>query len=996
MRNMMEKKNNRKTLSPAILAHGLAVLCLGVASLAYGSTPSTSFPAKRDTLKGAPTDSVADKYDKWKHESEVRRLHLTMNGSDTLAMNSLDTLDMSTLRHSPYLSLQQWLKGQSAGLYVQEPSGEPGTMQSMLLRGVSAPLFSKTSIFESQPAVFINGVPVAEDRFYSSVIQTNDVNPLGTVTNLLAGVDLNNIVSLEVIKDPLKLALLGPLAANGAIWIVTKDGYYGGKHVSVEAGITIAAPTGKVRMTNAADERAFRAGFYPTLGKGELDAYLPAYLRNQSDPYFFGSPGWADDYYKNIAPQFNINASIGGGQRTANYLFTVGTTTSAGVADDTKYNKYNVSFYLNILPFTGCTVSTVLQAAKAGRSRNMTLRDRYAEVEYLPSLSTPIAPTAGAYGLYRSYADETIDDNDNVALNGSLLLDYVYHGLHANVGLKFDYETNVRHVFWPSYMMEDVNYVSDYSAYNRRLIGETGLGYDFTLGDFHSLSVNWKGTLQEDRYHYNYGRGYDGDDDKKPTTNGGNYIQYRFLDQEVMHLLSSAFSIDYKYSDWFNVGLLFRYDGTSAVQSDDRWLFTPAASLGLNLKNLLLKRVDVLSALNLRASWARMGRLLSTDRFSLGTQYTSDNIGWNPSFIVGSYNGLASISRPYNSGWIGYGIGWPYSEKTEIGLDGALWNNRLRWNVALYSDKEKDLMLQLPVVRELGYSCQYRQGMEITNRGVELSLSGTLISGLKGWDWEVGGNFAYNKNELSALPDGLTEVEVNNRLLKVGEPVDCFYLLQNDGIYTDASQIPQADGKLLSVNGVPFGVNDPKWKDVNGDNRITDADKVMTGNSLPQFTGGFNTRLSYKNFDLSAFFYFALGHEAVNYRAYQQYDFATLDNANTLDAVKEIFFWQNGNLPLDYPRYNALSKVHPYRADQDLFLESLSYLKLRSVTLGYTFPVGKGEKRSDLHLYVSGNNLFTVSGFSGDDPELVDFDGYYRGYGMGIPRSVTLGVQYKF
>ncbi len=933
-------------------------------------------------------DSIGSGHDKWKYSREIRRLHLPMNVSDTL--------DASALRRSPYVSLQQLLKGESAGLYVQEPSGEPGTLQSMLLRGTSVPLLNKWSVLESHPAVYINGVPVAENRRYSSTIQTNDINPLGTATNLLAGIDANSIVLLEVIKDPLKLAQLGPLAANGAIWIVTKDGYYGGKNISLEAGITMATPINKVSMTNAAGERAFRQGFYPTLTKEEFQAQLPAYLGNQTDAYFFGTPDWADEYYSSVVPQYNINASIGGGQRTANYLFTVGTTTNAGVADETKYNKYNIGFYLNILPFSGCTVSTALQATKASRQRNMTLRDRYAEIEYLPVLTTPIAPTAEAYGKYRDYADETIDNNDNVSLNGSLLLDYMYRGFRVNAGLKFDYQTDVRHVFWPSYMMESVNYVSDYSAYNRRVMGEAGASYDFQLGDAHRFNIQWKGTLQEDRYHYNYGRGYNGDDDKKPTTNGGNYTQYRFLDQEVMHLLSSAYSLDYKFADWLNVGLLFRHDGTSAVQAHHRWLFTPAASLNVNLKNLLLKRFEAWTSLNFRTSWSRMGRILATDRFAVGPQYTSDNISWSPSFIIGSYNGFASLSRPYNSGWIDYDFGWPYTEKLEVALDGALWNNRLNWQLALYSNQDKDMVLQLPVARELGYTYEYKQGMEIRNRGVEFALSGKILSNLNGWDWELGGNVAYNQNELMALPDGMKQVEVNGRLLKVGERVDGFYLLNNQGIYTDAAQVPQKNGVPLSVNGVPFGANDPKWQDVNGDNCITDADKLMIGNSTPDLTGGFHTSVAYKGFDLKASFYYALGHEALNYRAYQQYDFATLDKVQTLDAVKEIFFWQNGNVPMDYPRYNVMNKVNPYRADQSLYLESLDFLKLRSVTLGYTFPTKKGQKKKDVYLYVSGNNLFTLSNFSGDDPELVDFDGYYRGYGMSLPRSVTVGVQCKF
>ena len=319
--------------------------------------------------------------------------------------------------------------------------------------------------------------------------------------------------------------------------------------------------------------------------------------------------------------------------------------------------------------------------------------------------------------------------------------------------------------------------------------------------------------------------------------------------------------------------------------------------------------------------------------------------------------------------------------------------DRLTLDFAFYSNRDKDLLVKVPVAHEFGYTGQYKQGMEITNRGVELSLTGKLIEQPgDGWQWSVGANFAFNHNELSALPGGLQQTEVDGRLLRVGEAVDRFYVLQNDGIYQSDAEVPVKDGKKMTVNGVEMKAGDPKWVDRNGDNKITDEDKVLKGHSLPKYTGGFSTQLKFKRFDLGASFFFAAGQSAINYRAYQQYDFTTLHKGDNLAGVKEIFFWQSGNVPMDYPRYNALSEVHPYRADQDLYLEKVSYLKLRSVSLGYSVPTPK----HDVYVYVSGNNLFTVSKFSGDDPELVDFDGYYRGYGMGIPRSVTLGVRCSF
>ena len=128
----------------------------------------------------------------------------------------------------------------------------------------------------------------------------------------------------------------------------------------------------------------------------------------------------------------------------------------------------------------------------------------------------------------------------------------------------------------------------------------------------------------------------------------------------------------------------------------------------------------------------------------------------------------------------------------------------------------------------------------------------------------------------------------------------------------------------MTVNGVELKAGDPKWGDRNGDNKITDEDKVLKGHSLPKYTGGFSTQLKFKRFDLGASFFFAAGQSAMNYRAYQQYDFTTLDKGDNLAGVKEIFFWQSGNVPMDYPRYNVLSGVHPYRADQDLYLEKVS------------------------------------------------------------------------
>lgn len=144
-----------------------------------------------------------------------------------------DTVDIRMLQRSQFLSIQQLLKGNVAGVYVQENNGEPGTIQSMLVRGLSSPVFSNKDVSGVQPTVYLNGVPLMLENSYVYDIKQFDINPIGAAANMLAGLDISSIESIEIIKDPLQLAKLGPLAANGAIWITTKDGYYGGENVSI-------------------------------------------------------------------------------------------------------------------------------------------------------------------------------------------------------------------------------------------------------------------------------------------------------------------------------------------------------------------------------------------------------------------------------------------------------------------------------------------------------------------------------------------------------------------------------------------------------------------------------------------------------------------------------------------------------------------------------------------------------------------------------------------
>ena len=259
-----------------------------------------------------------------------------------------DTLDLWNLSRSPYISVQQYLKGSVPGVYVQETTGEPGSMQNMLFRGVSTPIFSKGDVASTQPVVFLNGIPLLMNDAFVYNVKSTEVNPIGTATNILSGLNLDNVASFEVVKDAAQLAKLGPLAANGAILINLKDGFYGGKNMFIRANGGVAIPPSNVKMTNAANEHAFRMQFaYYCATGAQRAAYLekmPAWMKDVRDMNFFGEPDWADDYYS-MSPLYNFSASMGSGGSSANYIFMMGYTGNNGVADETSFDKV----YQNLL-----------------------------------------------------------------------------------------------------------------------------------------------------------------------------------------------------------------------------------------------------------------------------------------------------------------------------------------------------------------------------------------------------------------------------------------------------------------------------------------------------------------------------------------------------------------------------------------------------------------------------------------------------------------------
>ena len=916
----------------------------------------------------------------------------------------------------PYTSLQEMMKGNIAGMYVQEPSGEPGSQMSMFIRGTALPYTGHKDIYDAQPTVILDGVPLIMDHPFAFDIQQYDFNRIGPATNILSSLDPNNIASIEVLKDFADAAIYGPRAANGGVIVIkTKAPVIGGRKISFNTWFGFEQKP-HIYTTNGRYENTFRQPFYDRYGGLDELLTYPLYLRDSTNEAYYGPSDWTDLYFKNRTIH-GINASLSSGTDLANFRFSVGNQRTNSTADNTRLDRYNAMFEINMVPVSWMTISSMISATRLERVRNSTLRDRFAEVQYIPDLVNPLPPNKEYYAKQLKEQDKSFDDNKTNVITGYFRLNFHFNDFNFNSSFGFDYNEGLRDVFYPTTLMETVNYVSDYFGYNQRLTFNNTLTYHHNWNKTHDLILEAGQILEADYSRFNYNNAYKGPNDLikvnmlQGDPNKANYLGslafpheliFMYLDKQKSRLLSFYGRAKYEYQNKFELGLLVRADGSSSAQPDHWWMVSPTASAAVNLKEIWLKDADILNAFKLHGSWGRVGRLLTDDRFGEGPQYTSDmSFSNNP--VKFSYDAFPGLSRPYTLGYVGYGITWPYTDQTDIGFDLALLQNRISASVDVYNKIDNNMLMAVPFAAEYGYKSQYKNGLKVRNRGVEATVQVSVLPRTSKVQWIPSANISFNQNTLLALPDGLDHLTLgsgaNARMLKVGNSIDQYWLLQNQGIYNRESDIPiNPDTKQkITYKGIPIAAGDPIWVDQNGDHTIDDDDRVVTGHYLPQVFGGFSNDLVYKNFTLGFSFYFATGSKILNQNMANRLDFVNREGEISMDAVKEITYWQKVGDYTRYPMYNHWSTVEPYRIDQDLFLENGSFLKLKNVSLQYDLTKANWwHKKSPIHgmvVYVTASNLFTVTPYSGRDPEMVYYNGIDNGYGLPFAKTYTVGVR---
>lgn len=468
--------------------------------------------------------------------------------------------------------------------------------------------------------------------------------------------------------------------------------------------------------------------------------------------------------------------------------------------------------------------------------------------------------------------------------------------------------------------------------------------------------------------------------------------------------------VNYNFDEKYMLSAIIRADGNSKFAPGQRWGYFPSVSAGWVISNekFMAKTVSWLDFLKLRAGWGQNGNAQTINNFQWQGAFAFDTSSYytfngNP----GQYVSGAAPSRLPNED-----LTWETSEQLNIGLDARFLNGRLGFTADWYNKKTKDLLVAVPVDPTTGFSTQMKNAGTVENKGIELSLSWNDKIG-KDFHYNVGWNMAYNHNEVTEVKSNQAYNNGGKDLLaqntgymarfEEGHPIGYFWGYKTEGVMQNEADVQAYLDKNCKGNaanskqGTGIKPGDLKFVDVNGDGVINDDDKTELGNPHPDVTMGISLGASYKGFDLSVTGFGAFGQQVA--RSFRKFTDGEFENFTT-----EVYdYWHGEGTSNKYPLLAHMSAGPNWQTISDIYIEDASYFRLQNLTVGYDFTkIWKNSPFQQLRLYFAAQNLFTITGYKGMDPEngtAIGSDSWVTGVDVGNypqPRTYMVGVNVKF
>ena len=878
------------------------------------------------------------------------------------------------MRDLPVARVDQALQGRSPGVLIQNNDASPNASVSIRIRGSNSITGSNDAL------VVINGF-IGGDL--------NSINP-------------NDIENVEVLKDASATAIYGSRGANGVILITTKRGTVGKTTVQLNSFVGTQTLRKKLDLLNAGDYAdVVNANRTET---GGTAVYTPAQVAGFRAN---GGTDWQDQIFRKALQQSH-QVSVAGGSDKFSYFVSGNYLNNEGIIKNTAFERYslrsNIEARLNDKLKVGLNLflsksldhPTALNGFAGGNGASPIFAARLwaptLPVYDAAGLYTQPSGVVGPHTLYNplAMAVEPIRDNRQDISEFNTFLDYtILKGLSARVFVAGRQTTNEN----SSYLnTKGTGNVGDAQAgiYNDRFVSlqnTNQLTYQTTFATQHSLNVT---AVYEQQYEQANGNG---NGSRGFATNVYTYNNLGvatggipYSGRTTRNIQSFLGRVNYGYADRYLASISARSDASSVFGTNNKRAFFPSAALAWRINNeAFLSGVTAISNLKLRASYGLTGNQGIAPYGSL-TQLNSA--------YPYSINGT-SLSPGVTLGTLGNpDLRWEKTAQLNVGIDVALFANRLQFTADVYQKRTSDLLLDVPLPAISGYATVRRNVGEVENRGVELSLGGQPVVG--DFKWNTSANVAINRNKVLAL-DGTQEVSLgtpglpnfgNTIFLTVGQPMGVLKGYIQNGTWGTA-EADQAT-KYGTIPGAP------KYVDQNNDGKIDDKDITIMGNTFPKFTYGWNNTFTYKRLELNVLIQGVAGNKIYNLaRVYTDRTSADADATSTRILDR----WTPTNQNTDVPSFAGSLKSEQVQSSR--WLEDGSYLRFKNITLGYNLSPSllSAVKLSAARLYVSGVNLITLTKYTGYDPEArtgVDTVGGIDLASYPAQKSYTVGLNVTF
>ena len=956
----------------------------------------------------------------------------TMKKSDLAGASS--TLNENALKGSVITNLDQSLQGRAAGVTAVTTSGAPGSSSSIRVRGQA------TINANAEPLYVIDGVIVQGGGNTGSDFGLGDALGNGKVSTVspLSTLNPQDIVSMEILKDASATAIYGSQGANGVVLITTKRGKAGEAKFTYDGTVSVAHQSKRLDMMNL---REFATYYNDLVATGQMTSN-PTY----ADPSLLGvGTNWQDAIFQTAVSTTHQVAAQGGTEKVQYYV-SGSYMNQEGTLIGSNFRRF--SFRANVDAQLKKWLKLGLSATYSDTNEDLKLADGEAGIINYSLTTVPDIPIYDIDGNYSSVVREGYTNPNPVAL--AMLDDIKLHRQKLTGNVFFDV-TPIKNLTWHAEFDYDVSAskgdrfkptvdlggwvrssnssaiqknsswfwaVKNYVSYNgdvNKLSYSAMVGQECWESSYNYTSVSNTGLPSNEVHNPSLGTGT-----PAIAAGWGSSAMASFFTRETLNW-------DNKYLATYT----FRYDGSSNFGPENRWAGFNSVALAWRFSNE--KFMESLS------EWWSNGKL---------------RLGWGQTgnSNIGAYAWGSAISRMQSALGMGYrpanianeAIKWETQEQWNIGLDLNFLNDRLNFVGDAYIKRSKDMLMSMQLPSYMGTQGNGSSALaapkgnygEIENKGIELEIIGRPFIGE--FEWETSFQISFNKNKLVSLSGtenanlvGYGQWSDVVSVSEIGQPLYNFYGYVVDGVYRDLEDIQNSPKTAAYPSNGVFNQystvwpGDLKFKDLNGDGIIDENDRTVIGNPLPDFTFGFNNTFRWKGFDLNIFINGSHGNDVMNYlsiglthmNSAWSNQLSKVNNRAVLEAIDPNKVYANGGV-----WYNDVTNVRvsnpgtmiPRATTNDpndndrissRYIEDGSYIRVKNITLGYTFPKKWMSKIyiENLRLYCNLQNVWTITGYSGYDPEVgastQDSQGLVYGLDFGrypSPFSCTFGLNITF